>query len=868
MYRNIVYNNRTRDITLWTWDENGDRVERRVPFKPYIHFEQKNGKDGTSIFKTPLRKREFETEFDRRKFVQNSGIKRIFNNLPAEQQFLIDTYGDIHDQIDFTENPLRIFYLDIEVFSPDEFPKAEDAKHPINLITIFDSLTDQYHSFGLHNYISQRKDVTYHKCATESDLLRGFMKYWTKNYPDVMTGWNSDGFDIPYIVNRITQLFGDEYVKRLSPTNRIWSIEKLDRFNNPITEWNIQGVSCIDYLKAYRKFSRNERESYTLDYIGEHEGVGGKIAIDGSLAQLSIKDWHKFVDYNIRDVEVVKKLEDKLHFMELCRMIAYKGLTKFEKALATTNVVGGAFAMEARKMGMIIPTFQYDRAGNPPGGLVRLPEAGFKDAVVSFDAASLYPNTMISLNLSPETKLGQCHTDENFTFVRTVRGKEFKLRNDEFKKWMVSNNVCRSMHGTLFSQNVKGIIPRIIEGIYSDRKTTKARGKKLERKMKRIKKGEPERLKLAKQVEELDVLQYTLKILMNSMYGTFGNCHSVLYDLDLSGSITLTGQEVNLQSGIAVQNYAKDKHGLDDNLIIYGDTDSVYITLTPLFDKLGIKLLKSEERIEGKPLEITEEAMNVIREIGGEDDAKTGAITMHLSKWALEEMNSIDPRFEFNREKISKRGIFLNNKKRYALQVVDNEGFPVAVGDKKEFSYTGIEGIVTSTHAKEIQNINKSIVRTMILEKDYTISNESVKESFSDFKDLSAEVLASRISVKDLKKYESKAEGFTVAKGTPQNSKASLLYNNLLDHLNLGKKYEKITSGNKIKIIYLGKNRFGIDYVGFKDVLPEEFGLEVDYKKLYMRQVYPVVERVFQAVGWVPLDPTKNYSCDILSEFS
>ena len=192
MYRNIVYNNRSRDITLWTWNEDGERIETRYPFKPYIYFEQKKGKDGVSIFKTPLTKREFETEFDRRKFVETSGIRRMFNNLPPEQQFLIDKFGDHKDQSEFTANPLRIFFLDIEIFSPDEFPNADDAKHPVNLITIFDSLTKKYQTWGLYPYATTREDVEYHHCKTEGNVLRSFMKYWTKNYPDMMSGWNSD----------------------------------------------------------------------------------------------------------------------------------------------------------------------------------------------------------------------------------------------------------------------------------------------------------------------------------------------------------------------------------------------------------------------------------------------------------------------------------------------------------------------------------------------------------------------------------------------------------------------------------------------------------------------------------------------------
>ena len=867
MYRNVVYNSRSREILLGTWNELGERIEKRIPFEPYLYLEHKSGKDGTSIFNTPLKRRDFETNWDRSKFVERAGIKRIFHNLPPEQQFLIDEYSHHENQDSFTDNPLRIFYLDIETFSENGVPSPDEAKDKVNLITLFDSLDGKYHSWGLGAYSTTRDDVLYTNCKTESDLFKAFMRYWTKNYPDILTNWNGDYFDIPYLVNRMKRLFGDTFAEKLSPTGRLWSREGVNRFNLPVTEWTIQSLSCIDYMKAYQKFSRNERESYGLDYICDLELGVGKIEFEGGLSELATNDWSTFVDYNIRDVELMVDLEKKLHFIELCRMIAYKGLTKFEKALQTNNVVAGAFALEARKIGKIIPTFDYTKGGKPPGGLVRYPEPGFVDDIVSFDAASLYPNTMISLNLSPETKIGQTYVDDNFTYVTTSRGKEFKIRNAEFNKWMRDNDICKSVHGTLFNQNEKGIIPCLIEGIYSERKRTKKRGKKVERQLKRLKKGSQEYLNAERQANEFDTLQYTLKILMNSIYGTFGNHYSVLYDLDMSASITLTGQEVNNQSALAVQNYAKSKFGVEDNLIIYGDTDSIYITLTPIFKKLGMNLLEDSNRVVGETPVVTERAMEIIKEIGGEEDPMSGAISVHLSKWALDVMNSKDPRFEFSREKIGKTGIFMNAKKTYIVQVVDSEGETIPSGGKKEFSYTG-GAFVSSTSALPIRNMIKVVFDTMILTQDRTICNNAVIEAYDQYCKLDEFTLASRKSIKNLKKYEKNATGFQIGKGTPQNAKASLLYNCLIDHLNLGKKYEKIKSGDKVKVLYVGKNKFGLEYIGFLNKLPVEFGMEPDYSKLYLKNAHNTITRVFNAVGWDIVDPTKNYACDILAEFS
>ncbi len=230
-------------------------------------------------------------------------------------------------------------------------------------------------------------------------------------------------------------------------------------------------------------------------------------------------------------------------------------------------------------------------------------------------------------------------------------------------------------------------------------------------------------------------------------------------------------------------------------------------------------------------------------------------------------MNSLDPRFEFKREKISKCGIFLNAKKRYIIQVIDNEGMPIACGSTKEFAYTGGE-IVSATHAKELQDIIKGVINTMIISKDINLSNDAVMSGYSNFCTLSPDILSKRQAIKDLGKYEKMASGFQIGKGTTQNAKASLLYNKLLDHLTLTNRYEKIKSGDKVKILYVGKNRFGSDYVGFKDTLPEEFNMEPNYRLLYLKNVHTAIGRIFDAVEWDLLDPTRNYECDIVSEFS
>lgn len=857
MYRNISYSSYKKQIRLWTWDDFGNRVLQEIPYKPYLFLEQKSGATEKSIFSSPLVKKEFETEFHRKKFVKNSGIKRIFYNLPPEQQFLIDKFHTTTDWMTFTKHPLRIFYLDCEMYSPDEFPEASQAKHPINLITIYDSLVDKYVTWGLKKPFTPKLDNhKYVQCIDEDDLLRTFLRYWRKNFPDILTSWNGDAFDLPYLVNRMEKLFGEGFASRLSPVDNIWSTEKLDRFKNPVTEWHIDGISCIDYMKAYKKFCKNERESWSLDYIANYELKCGKNDLGGmSIASLADNDWEKFVDYNVQDVSLIKDLETSLHYIDLCRMIGYKGLTKFEMALSTTQVVGGAFALEARKRNMYTPTFEYVAGARPAGGLVRIPEPGFKKSIVTFDAASLYPNTMITLNTSPETKIGNVVEHGDNVTIYTERGKEFDLTLEDFNKWMLANKICRSSHGTLFSQEERGIVPAIIENIYIDRKSNKDLMLRLQREISSIDKGTVEYAQTARKIEELDVLQYTLKILMNSMYGTFGTIYSALYDLDIVNSITKTGQELNLKASEAVQLLVKKKYGMTDNLTIGGDTDSIFVGIQPVLDKLGVELMT-------KSGNLTKKAQRLILELGGEDNPSQGIITLYVSRWGKEVLHSIDPRFEFKREKICDSGLFLEKKKRYVLHVLDDEGVK-----KDVFKYTGIE-VVSSTIAEESKKLIRNVIEDLVVNQDEQRANATIKVAYSKFKQFSPEILGSRKSVRNLKKYQKRASGFDIGKGTPQNSKASLLHNTLINHLKLQQKYEKIKSGDKIKLLYCGKNKFGIDCIAFKNNLPDEFKLQPNYDRLYMQHIHPIFERVFEAVNWDITNPTKQYSCNLLDVFN
>lgn len=471
-YRNAFYDSKNKNIHLLTWNEEGERVEHVEEFNPYFFIESENGTE-KSIFGTKLIKKTFNTAYDRYQYLKRTDISRIFDNFPPVQQFLIDKFWDVNESKDFSKHKLKVLNIDIETYSEGHFPDIENPSDTVNVITAYDSLEDGYITWGLGKFKNNEKDnVTYIECGDEKELLKSFISHIEKDHPDIITGWNIIGFDIPYIVNRIDRILGEDWVKKLSPSHKVYSRTMLADFGKQMERWYFEGVSIVDYLDIYKKFTQGERESYKLDAIAETELGENKIDYGNqNLSSLADSDWQTFVEYNIHDVRLVKRLEDKLKYIELVRMLAYIGLTTFEPALGSLSIINGATAIKARFENKRIPTFKRDQAsGKNPGAYVAEPLPGFQEHIVSFDANSLYPNVMISLNMSPETKVGKITnmTDKEVSIKHTT-GKIYNISKEKFKQFIKKDNIAISRANTLFTQTEKGIIPQVLDFYYNKR---------------------------------------------------------------------------------------------------------------------------------------------------------------------------------------------------------------------------------------------------------------------------------------------------------------------------------------------------------------------------------------------------------------
>ena len=851
-YRNCTYNNAKKCITLWTWDSRGNRITQEIDYKPYLFLEDKNGLD-KSIYGTPIKKKEFKDNWERNKFVKESGIKKIFENLPPYQQFLIDNYSHNCGDDNFSDHPLKVMTLDIENPHPSKFADIDLADTVINLLTCHDSISDHYTMFGLKKYTPSRKNVTYHHCKSEHDLLKKFIGHFSHDYPDCVVGWNSSGYDIPYLINRITFELGKDWADELSPIGRIYEkINPTGKFGMPTKEYTIEGISCLDYMVLYKKFETEPHESHALNYIAEVELGENKIEYDGSLWELSVNDWDRYCEYNIVDVELIIKLDKKLDYLSLIRFIAYNGLCGLQQAIGTVPVINGAIALEARKRNEYIPTFvKPKRTGDKnPGGFVQETKRGFANNMVTFDANSLYPSVMISLNISPETKIGLVEKIGNMVNIHHVSGKTYELTPLKFMEYLKAEKTAISKSGHLFSQKKKGIMPEFLDNLYTKRKLMKAKGLDLKNKLNKIRSTlTPEEIsKMESDIQKFNTFQHAYKILLNSAYGYTGNPYAPLADDDIASSVTLSGQAVNKKNKILFKEYLIQRFDITEeeaeNCCIAGDTDSGMFSLGVLSNK-GYDLLDDKNNIRSEFIELCDDIEN--------------HINTEITKWAITTFRTIDSRLIYKREGICDKSIFLA-KKLYVAHVLNDEGVEV-----NKFKYKGVS-VVKTTMPKLLKPYLKEIMEDMVMNQNMKSANVFFNTAYDLFKTLPIENISRINGINTFDKYVKGCDKFLTSKGMTEHMRAAHYHNVLLDELDINKSYKKLKTGDKVRYIAVnGANKYGIDCVGYMGKYPKEFLdiFDINYEKMFEHLFYKNIKLFYTAAGWFLRKPTENVKVEL-----
>ena len=669
--------------------EEGKKVSFTIPYKPTLFVTNKgnnahdwNALDGTSVEPIVFGSMGEATDFVK-SYADVPGFK-VYGNTNYVVQYLNDQFPG---EIKWDRNLINVTSLDIETKFGDGFPEPALADQEVTAITMKNNIDDTYYTFGCGEYdvdkaLLQTHEVVYIKCADERELLHKFVYHWSKTSPDVITGWNCEFFDIPYLINRIRRIFDNGREKFLSPWKMIDERETHTGFGQSTIKYEIKGVAILDYMAIFKKFgySYGPQESYKLDHIASV--VLGEKKLDfgeaSDLNELHANDYQKFIDYNIKDVELIDRMEDKLGLISLCLTMAYKGGVNYEQVLGTVAIWDSLIYRDLHAKRIAVPQNSESFKGAYPGGYVKEPQVGMHDWVCSFDLNSLYPSIIMQYNMSPETILLD---DEPNVTVETVLAKQVKNTTPD---------TALAVGGTRFSTKKLGILPSIIQEIYDDRVKFKQAQLKAEQELE-LTATKSEVYGLEKRIAIAKNQQMALKILLNSLYGAMGNKWFRYFDMRIAEGITLTGQATIRWAENNLNDYLNKALQTNKDYVVAIDTDSVYVTLNEFVERLG----------PNNPIDFL-------------DKMCSGALEGALTKCYDELYNTlggIENKMVMGREVIASRGIW-TAKKRYILNVHDNEGVRYA---QPKLKIMGIEAIKSSTPAicrQALKDIFKRIIDT------------------------------------------------------------------------------------------------------------------------------------------------------------
>ena len=783
------------------YDNKGQPVIRKDKFSPTFYVPSKVETGWRALDGAVVGSVQFDTMKEAKEYLELyrdvDGYK-IYGNKNYIQQYITEKFPR---EIEFDRDVINVTSLDIETAYEDGFPEPNKADQEVLAITVKSSIHKTYYVWGYGDYDKEKallKPVIYVKCDNEIDLLIKFLEHWKNpiHCPDVVTGWNVRFFDIPYLVNRVAKILGIDAIKHFSPWGLV-DYRQIDRRGRKEDTYEFRGINLLDYLELFQKFgySYGAQESYKLDHIANVVLGEKKLSFEesGSLRNLYKDDYQRYIDYNMKDVELVDRLEDKMGLITLAMTVAYKGGVNYGDTFGTTAIWESIIYRKLLTK-RVVPYLEGLGAHKTAfaGGYVKDPQVGLHDWVVSFDLNSLYPNIIVQWNMSPET----LYTGYN------------------------SSDHTRAANGSQYRKDFDGVIPSIIVDYYDERSAIKKMMLASQQAYEKQKSYEIE-----KEISRYENQQMALKILLNSLYGALGNQYFKYFDLRLAEGVTLTGQKVIQHAEKSINQEMNKLLKTDKDYVIAIDTDSLYVNFGPFVKQFNppdpVKFL--DESCRNHFEKVLEKAYEDL----------------------FEEMNCYKSRMVMKREVIADRGIW-TAKKRYILNVHNSEGVQYA---EPKLKIMGIEAIKSSTPAvcrDALKQMFKVIVRGS--EDD---TQAAIAEFKAKFKSLSPEEVSFPRGVSELAKWSDRKLVYT--KGTPIHVRGALLYNQCIKDKSLQNKYELIQAGDKVKFTYLKMpNHIRENVITFPDYLPPELQLHkyVDYDKQFDKTFLEPLRFILNAIGW------------------
>ena len=808
--------------------EDGKHIEFREEFNPTLFVKSKKESKYRTLSGEVVDAVQPGTVRDCREFLkkyENVDGFEIYGNERYIYQYISEKYSE--EEIKFDINKIKLVTIDIEVASENGFPDVESCSEEILAITIQDYATKKIVSWGVKPFTHNRNDLIYHYCESEFALLNTFIQYWMNNTPEIVTGWNLQLYDIPYICKRLNRVLGEKLMKRMS----LWGlVSEGEIFMNgrKHTTFDIGGVTQLDYMDLYKKFTYKTQESYRLDYIAEVE-LGQK-KLDHSeyetFKEFYTKNWQKFIEYNIVDVELVDRLEDKMKLIELALTMAFDARVNFTDVFYQVRMWDNIIYNYLKKRNIVIP--QKNRSSKNEkyaGAYVKEPKPGIYDWVVNFDLNSLYPHLIMQFNISPETLIDKRHPTVSVDKILNQ-----KLDFEEYKDYAVCAN------GAMYRKDVRGFLPELMEKMYNERVIFK---KKMIDAKKQYEKTKDKQL--LKEIARCNNIQMAKKISLNSAYGAVGNQYFRYYKLENAEAITLSGQVAIRWIENKMNQYLNRILKTDGfDYVIASDTDSIYLNLGPLVENVFKGREKTNEGIVTFLDKICE--LELEKYIEG--------CYQELANY----VNAYDQKMQMKRENIADRGIW-TAKKRYILNVWDSEGVRY---EEPKLKMMGIEAVKSSTPAPCRQMIKDALKLMMSGTEDEVIAY--IDKCREKFEKLPPEQISFPRSVSDVQKYQSSATIYS--KGTPIHVRGALLYNYYVKEKKLSHKYSIINSGEKIKFCYLKKpNPIHENIISFIQQFPKELDLDkyIDYELQFEKAFLDPLKSILDCIGW---EVTKTATLD------